>query len=123
MKGFKIDPLCEKETKQFMRAAIDMLGDSAQPCDIGSLHMLMLSYDMYIKASKQLLKDGPLQKDRAGRQTPHPAVSLTKSYWTQVATYMRELGLTIKSREHIKALTPPVDENNPLAKFLKSNGQ
>lgn len=119
MKGFKIDPLVTPETRQFMKAVLAKLEQFTEPCDVGSLYMLMMSYDMYIKASKMLLQDGPVLTERSGKRTVHPAVGLTKSYWTQVATYMRELGLTLKSRERINAFTPPVDDDNPLVQFLK----
>lgn len=116
----KIDDACAPETKLFMKAVFTKLKDISEPCDIGSLNMLMLSYDMYIKASKDLLKDGPILSDRQGNKKINPAVSLTKSYWTQVATFMREMGLTIKSREKIKSLTPEVDPENDLLGFLNS---
>ena len=84
--------------------------------------MLMVSYDMYCQASEQLIREGPIVEDRKGRKSPHPAISLTKSYWTQVATYMRELGLTIRAREHIRSLTPEVSDNNPLKNYLQGDG-
>ena len=45
-----------------------------------------------------------------------------KTYWTQVATYMRELGLTIRAREHIRSLTPEVSDDNPLKNYLQGDG-
>lgn len=117
-KLIKIDPNCCDSCKKFMRAVLSRLETAAEPCDMGALHMLMVSYDMYCKASEQLIREGPVVEDRRGNKTPHPAIALTKSYWTQVLTCMRELGLTIRSRERIKALTPPVSKDNRLYEFL-----
>ena len=117
-----IDPGCCKECKRFMKVVLDRLDGTAEPCDMGALRMLMVSYDMYCKASEQLIREGPIVEDRKGRKSPHPAISLTKSYWTQVATYMRELGLTIRAREHIRSLTPEVSDDNPLKNYLQGDG-
>jgi len=117
---FTIDSKCTAETKQFMTSVLEALksSDAFKPCDRGSLRMLMVSYDMYVRASNELLKDGAIITDKHGKKMVHPAVNVTKSYWNQVSTFMREFGLTLRSRERIKSLTPDVDDDNELNKYI-----
>lgn len=116
---FKISPEVGADTKAFMKAVLQKLDGTAEACDQGSLRMLMVAYDMYIRASEMLLHDGAVITDRHGRRTVHPAVGLTKSYWNQVVTLMREMGLTIRSRERIRSMAPAVDDDDELMRFLQ----
>lgn len=120
---FTIDKHCTAETRLFMTAVLEKLkaAGAFEPCNRGALRMLMVSYDMYVRASAELLKDGAVLTDKHGKKTVHPAVNITKSYWNQVSTFMREFGLTVKSREKIKALTPEVDEDNELKKYISKS--
>ena len=108
-----------------MDSVIGMLNTSnfIEDCDMGALRMLMVSYEMYRKASETLLKDGPIIYDRKGNPSEHPANKITKNYYSQILSYMREFGLTIKSRERIRSLAPSVDEDNPILKFLREENE
>lgn len=90
--------------------------------DEGALRMLMLSYDMYVKASAELLRDGPVLHGRRGEPRVNPAEKIAKTYYAQVLAFMREYGLTVRSRERIKSLTPAVDETSELARWLAGGG-
>lgn len=112
-----------KETRLFMNAVLEKLDgvDSISNCDLGAIRMLMLSYDIYVKASNELLEKGPFIYDKRKRTTVHPGVAITAKKYNEIVTIMKEFGLTPKSREHIKAMTNEVDEDNPLFLFLKNN--
>ena len=112
-----------QETRLFMNAVIEKLSgvDSISNCDLGAIRMMMLSYDVYVKASNEVLERGPLVYDKRNRAKINPAVSLTTKKYIEIVTIMKEFGLTVKSREHIKAMTDEVDQDNPLYQFLKNN--
>ena len=112
----------EQETKRFMDAVMKKLTDvnAIEECDSGAIRMLMISYDMYIKASRELIAKGPILYDRRGNASVNPAASLTKNYYAQVISFMKEFGLTLKSREKIKSMTPEIDEDNEIMNFLKN---
>lgn len=111
------------ETKSFMDAVMKKLNETGalEECDRGAIRMLMVSYDMYVKASANLMEIGPILYDKRQKPSINPAATLTKNYYAQVIAFMKEFGLTIKSREHIKAMTPEVDEDNEIMNFLKGD--
>lgn len=118
---FKKEPGICDEAKAFINAVYKKLTEihAVEDVDAGALRMLMVSYDMYVKASRELIEKGPIIYDKRGHGKVNPAASLTKNYYAQVVTFMKEYGLTIKSRERIKAMTPEVDETNEIMQFFK----
>lgn len=110
----------EEATRRFIEAVGAALTGAGvlEDTDEGALRMLMLSYDMYVKASAELLRAGPILHDRRGEPRVNPAEKIAKTYYAQVLAFMREYGLTVRSRERIKSLTPAVDETSELAKWL-----
>ena len=112
-----------EETKSFMKAVFGMLNDNkaSESCDLGGLRMIMTSYEGYYRSSKKLITEGFTIEDRRGNKKPNSELGLMKTSYFQLIQLMKEFGLTPKSREHIKALSPSVDEDNPLAKFLNGD--
>lgn len=110
----------EEATRRFIEAVGAALTGAGvlEDTDEGALRMLMLSYDMYVKASAELLRAGPILYDRRSEPRVNPAEKIAKTYYAQVLAFMREYGLTVRSRERIKSLTPAVDETSELAKWL-----
>lgn len=110
------------ETKKFMSAVIEMLNTSStfDNCDLGAMRMLAQSYEMHKRASDKLMDVGPFVLDKRGNITEHPANKITKSSYAQLISIMKEYGLTMKSRERIKGLTPSIDDSNPLLEFFKN---
>lgn len=114
-----------KNAKEYTRAFItiavnkltelDVLDDS----DIGAIRMLSVNYEMYVQASDQLIKFGPLLEGKHGEMTVNPANKLVKDYGSQIFVLLKEFGLTVKSRDLIGSMTPAVDEDNPLMEFAK----
>lgn len=119
---FKCPKNSSQETKKFMESVLEMLNTSNtfENCDLGALRMLALSYEMYKKASDELMIEGPIILDKQKRPVEHPANKITKNYYAQLISIMKEFGLTMKSRERIKSLTPAIDEDNPLLNFLRN---
>lgn len=109
------------ETKMFMADVIEKLNENnaVEPCDLCGIRMLLTSYEMYRTASKRLIEEGPFTTDKKGNKTVNEANSVTKTYYFQLIQLMKEFGLTVKSRERIKALTPEVDQNNEIMNLLK----
>ena len=110
-----------EETKAFMTDVCNMLSDILQPCDLGAIRGLMVSYEFYKQATDRLLKEGILLTDKKGRTKVNPANSVAKNYQIQVMNFMREYGVTLRSRQGIKAMNVDVDEDNPLLQYLKSD--
>lgn len=114
--------LCD-EARRFIRAVAEKLesAEIGEQCDEGALRMLCVSYDIYVKASKKLLRDGPMIRDKHGRESVNPAVSLVRTYYGQVLAFMREFGMTPRARERMRGFTPEVDDDNILKMFI--NGE
>jgi len=109
------------ETKKFINVVVKKLEEvnAIEECDAGAIRMLTISYDMYIRASQDLIDKGPILYDKRNKPSVNPATRIAKNYYAQVLAFMKEYGLTVKARENIKSMTPSVDENNELLKFLK----
>ena len=78
--NFKIPTDIAKEAKDYMKDVILMLEDSSlmKNVDNAALTMLARNYSMFIKASKQLEKDGLTVVSDRGNIAPHPAIKIAK---------------------------------------------
>lgn len=114
--------LCE-EAISFMESFLKALEnvESVAVCDKAAIWMLMMTFDGYIKASKDVLARGHLIFDKHHRSKTNPSVNLVNKYYAQLLGLMKEYGFTLKSKEHIKALSSDVDDDNPLFQFLKNS--
>ena len=99
--NFKIPTDIEKEAKDYMKDVILMLEDNSLMKDVdnAALTMLARNYSMFIKASKQLEKDG----------------------LTVVSKVMEKFGLTAKDRTKIAKLNSGDKELSPLEQFVKNS--
>lgn len=105
-------------TKRFMEGVEEKIGDVLEPCDIANAWAMMVAFDNYVKASRDVLANGAVIYDKRGRGKTNPSVGVMEKYYNQLHAIMKEYGLTLKSRERIKSLTPEVDEDNPLMQFI-----
>ena len=82
--NFKIPTDIEKEAKDYMKDVILMLEDNSlrKNVDNAALTMLARNYSMFIKASKQLEKDGLTVVSDRGNIAPHPAIKIAKDAQT-----------------------------------------
>jgi len=80
MNEFKIPTDIEKEAKAYMKDVIAMLADNGvmENVDNAALTMLARNYSMFIKAQKQLEKDGLTVTSDRGNISPHPAIKIAK---------------------------------------------
>lgn len=119
--NFKIPTDIEKEAKEYMRNVIQMLDESGvmQDVDTAALTMLARNYSMFIKATKQLERDGLTVTSDRGNIAPHPAIKIAKDAQTQAMKVMEKFGLTAKDRTKIAKLNTGEKDLSPLEQFVK----
>lgn len=122
--NFPMPDMVSEETKRFMRNVIRELRDNMtlEIIDAGALNMLMTSYEMYLKATDALLKEGPTLTNFRGDQIPNPNQTIATKNYNQVLAIMKEYGLTVKARKNLK-MNIEVTENSPLEEFLKEKNK
>lgn len=123
MNEFKIPTDIEKEAKAYMKDVIAMLADNGvmENVDNAALTMLARNYSMFIKAQKQLEKDGLTVTSDRGNISPHPAIKIAKDAQIQAMKVMEKFGLTAKDRTKIQKLNSNSKELSPLEKFVKDS--
>lgn len=121
--NFKIPTDIEKEAKEYMKNVVQMLDESGvmQDVDNAALTMLARNYSMFIKASKQLEKDGLTVVSDRGNIAPHPAIKIAKDAQIQAMKVMEKFGLTAKDRTKIAKLSDNSKELSPLEQFVKDS--
>lgn len=121
--NFKIPTDIEKEAKDYMKDVILMLEDNSLMKDVdnAALTMLARNYSMFIKASKQLEKDGLTVVSDRGNIAPHPAIKIAKDAQIQAMKVMEKIGLTAKDRTKIAKLNSGDKELSPLEQFVKNS--
>ena len=121
MDKFKIPNDIESEAKKYITDVCDMLESNGlmEKVDTAALTMLARNYSMFIKASKQLEKDGLTVVSDRGNLAPHPAIKIAKDAQTQAMKVMAEFGLTAKARTKLPNLDSPTE--SPLEAFVKNS--
>ena len=121
--NFKIPTDIEKEAKDYMKDVILMLEDNSlmKNVDNAALTRLARNYSMFIKASKQLEKDGLTVVSDRGNIAPHPAIKIAKDAQIQAMKVMEKFGLTAKDRTKIAKLNSGDKELSPLEQFVKNS--
>ena len=121
--NFKIPTDIEKEAKDYMKDVILMLEDNSLMKDVdnAALTMLARNYSMFIKASKQLEKDGLTVVSDRGNIAPHPAIKIAKDAQIQAMKVMEKFGLTAKDRTKIAKLNSGDKELSPPEQFVKNS--
>lgn len=111
----------EQEAKDYMQDVMDMLESNGviESVDTAALTMLSRNYSMFIKASKQLEKDGLTVVSDRGNLSPHPAIKIANDAQTKAMKVMAEFGLTALARTKLPKLQAP-EEDSPLVEFMKS---
>ena len=113
----------EHEAKNYIQDVLEMLESNGvmEDVDTAALTMLARNYSMFIKASKQLEKDGLTVVSDRGNLSPHPAIKIAKDAQTQAMKVMAEFGLTAKARTKLPKLEANTATDSPLEAFIKSN--
>lgn len=120
---FSIPADIEDEAKNYIQDVLKMLEENGvmEDVDTAALTMLARNYSMFIKASKQLEKDGLTVVSDRGNLSPHPAIKIAKDAQTQAMKVMVEFGLTAKARTKLPKLEANTGTESPLEAFIKSN--
>lgn len=113
----------EDEAKTYIQDVLKMLEENGvmEDVDTAALTMLARNYSMFIKASKQLEKDGLTVVSDRGNLSPHPAIKIAKDAQTQAMKVMAEFGLTAKARTKLPKLDSNTGTDSPLEAFIKNN--
>lgn len=121
---FEIPDNVSRETKLYVRSVIRELREKfdLDHIDKGALTMLMTSYEMYLQATNELLKDGPLILNKFGDAIAHPAQTIASKNYRQVLDIMKEYGMTVKSRKTLD-VKAEVDDDSPIAQYLRMKNE
>ncbi len=122
---FKIPTDIEDEAKKYIQDVLDMLKSNGvmEDVDTAALTMLARNYSMFIKASKQLEKDGLTVISDRGNMAAHPAIKIAKDAQTQAMKVMAEFGLTAKARTKLPKLEANTGADTPFEAFMKNNSK
>lgn len=120
MDKFKIPVDIEDEAKAYIQNVIEKLEETGimDKVDNAALSMLARNYSTFIKASKQLEKDGLTVISDRGNLTAHPLIKVAKDAQIQAMKVMVEFGLTAKARTKLSKMEKP-EEDSPFEKFIK----
>lgn len=123
MTNFKIPKDIEKEALEYMEDVCEMLENNGvmENVDTAALTMLARNYSMFIKANKQLEKDGLTVTSDRGNISPHPAIKIAKDAQIQAMKVMAEFGLTAKARTKLPKLENVDTDDSPLMQFIKDS--
>lgn len=104
-----------------MKDVLEMLESNGvmESVDTAALTMLSRNYSVFIKASKQLEKDGLTVLSDRGNLSPHPAIKIANDAQTKAMKVMVEFGLTAKARTKLPKLDANTGNDSPLEAFIK----
>ncbi|MCM1439611.1 MAG: phage terminase small subunit P27 family [Roseburia sp.] len=89
--------------------------------DTAALTMLARNYSVFIKASKQLEKDGLTVTSDRGNIAAHPAIKIANDAQTKAMKVMTEFGLTAKARTKLPKLEANTGTDSPFESFMKNS--
>lgn len=120
---FTIPTDIEDEAKEYMKDVLNMLDSNGvmEDVDNAALTMLARNYSMFIKANKQLEKEGLTVTSDRGNIAAHPAIKIAKDAQTQAMKVMAEFGLTAKARTKLPKLEANTGTDSPFEAFMKNN--
>ena len=120
--NFNIPSDIEKEAKDYIKDVLEMLESNGviENVDNAALTMLARNYSMFIKANKQLEKEGLTVTSDRGNIAAHPAIKIAKDAQTQAMKVMLEFGLTAKARTKLPKLEANNSNDTPLEAFIKN---
>ena len=119
---FVIPEEIEPEAKSYMQSVCDMLTNNGvmEDVDAAALTMLARNYSMFIKATKQLEKEGLTVTSDRGNIAQHPLVKVARDAQNSAVKLMEKFGLTVKDRSKLPSLADNT-EDSPLAQFVKQS--
>lgn len=120
MKNLVIPTDIESEAKDYVENVLSELDSRGvlEGVDQAALTMLARNYSMFIKASKQLEKEGLTITSDRGNISPNPLIKIAKDSQASAMKIMVEFGLTAKSRSKLPMKVEP--EDSPFEQFVKA---
>lgn len=120
MGKYKTPTDIEDNAKEYIKSVLSELDkrNVLEDVDSAALTMLARNYSMFIKASKQLEKDGLVIESDRGNITPHPCIKIAKDAQTQAMKVMLEFGLTAKARTKLPKVEQE-EEDSPFDQFIR----
>lgn len=117
-----IPPFVCKEARSYVQDVIKSLEENnlLEEVDSTSLKMLAINYDQFLRATKQINKDGLTLISDRGNVVAHPLIKVAKDAQTMAMKIMQEFGLMLKSRTKISAIQT-MSEESPLDAFFKGD--
>lgn len=115
-----------KRTKDYMQSVVDKLegNNRLEPVDMAMLDLLASSYDKVQRADTEIRKTGFLIDGSRGAKAVNPMIKIWKDSLSQAFQCMRELGLTVKTREQLPDLKDPEgDDVDPLKQILTGDDE
>lgn len=123
MNKFEIPTNIESEAKSYIENVVNMLEENGlmEDVDTAALTMLARNYNVFIKASKQIEREGITVTSDRGNVSAHPAVKIANDAQVQAMKVMEKFGLTAKDRTKIAKLNDSCKELSPLEQFVKDS--
>ena len=120
MKQFQIPKDIEREASKYIKEVISLLEEKELLANVDNAALMMLArnLDMFIKASKQINRDGLMiaVKDVL---IAHPLIKVARDAQVQAVKIMTEFGLTAKARTKLEKIIPQKEEDSPFDRFIK----
>ncbi|WP_080902942.1 phage terminase small subunit P27 family [Parabacteroides sp. Marseille-P3160] len=117
---YNIPEWFEQETKEWIQIIIRGNRDKLKDIDLGAINILATQYNSYVLATKDIEDNGVTFKNYRGDIIRNPATSIAKDASSQCFNFIKEYGLTLKSRDGIKPEEGNGEDESPLGKFFKS---
>jgi P27 family predicted phage terminase small subunit len=119
-KKFAVPADIESDAKEYMNNVLKKLEENGvlDSVDSAALTMLARNYSTFIKASKQLEKEGLTFTNSRGSITVHPAIKIANDAQTKAMKVMSEFGLTAKSRTKLNINR---EEDSPFEAFVRGD--
>jgi len=110
----------EKDATEYMKDVLFDLENRGilEEVDSAALTMLARNYSMFIKASKQLEKDGLTVESDRGNTQAHPLIKVVNDAQNKAMKVMLEFGLTAKARTKLP-VKEVEDDNSAFSQFIK----
>ena len=106
---------------KFVKDIIDNFDENNKlnSLDTFSLYLLANNIDSYLECEEQIKTNGYTQVSDRGNTSLSNYVVLQKTVQTSITVLLKELGLTLGSRNKLKTIET-LTEESPLASFMKN---
>lgn len=117
MKIIELSP----ETQEYIdtiTAQMEKIG-FLEEADRKNIDLLASQYELYVRAVKDLDKNGFTTRDKLNRTVTNPAFAIQRSAMTNIISLMRELSLSARQRRLLTS-AGQTEEEDPMDLFLQN---